>query len=193
MTKIRISDMVTTSRIVLIAVIVAVLSISPKTFGLFPGLIIILFTFLTDTLDGIVARALKEESKMGAFYDIVGDRIFETAMLVPFVYMQIASPFILIYFVIKNFLIDFQRFMEFAGSNKVPFKQLNSPLPKFLVSSPIMRSSYSVSKILMILSFYSLIFVDREELKIFAIVMSVITIVVSLLRAIPPFLTKKTT
>lgn len=186
--NIRYSDLITTLRVVLVSIFGGVVAYYPTTFGLIPGLLLISFIFFTDTLDGIVARKRGEDSKYGAFYDIVGDRITEIALVIPFVYLRIASPLILIYFVSKGFLIDYLRFKRFSLSSDVPFKQLNNRINKFLVSSRFMRASYGLSKTIMIFAFYILIFKESDGLKFAAITISVFTVIVSLLRSLPAFI-----
>lgn len=186
--KVRISDLITTSRVIFVSGFVIALSLRPEVFGLIPGLIIIVLIFLTDTLDGIVARRLNEESKFGPFYDIVGDRIAEITMLIPFVYLRITSPIPLLYFVVKGFLVGYQRLQGFVQSGKQPFDQVNGKLLKFILKSPFMRQLYSVAKISMICLMYILIFRDTPDVRIITNSVTVITMVLSLVRTIPVFI-----
>ncbi|MDD3647314.1 MAG: CDP-alcohol phosphatidyltransferase family protein [Candidatus Dojkabacteria bacterium] len=185
--KFRISDLITTSRIILVTLFAVILSSTPEIFGLIPGLIIIIAIFLTDTLDGIVARKLKEESRFGAFYDIVGDRIAEIVMIVPFVYLHLINPLPLYYFVVKGFLVEYQRLIGFADSGKAPFDQVKQKILRFLLKSPFMRQLYSVSKISMICLFYMLIFRDDGDVRYISGFVTILTIAISLVRTIPVF------
>ncbi len=186
--NIRYSDLITTSRVFLVAIFAGILSFEPEVFKFIPGILLIAFIFFTDTLDGIVARKWKENSKFGAFYDIVGDRITEVTLLIPFTYLNIASPLILIYFVVKNFLIDYIRFKKFVQSDSVPFKQLNNKINSFLVSSRFMRASYGTSKMAMIFVFYSQIFYAQDWLNEFSTVVAIFTVAISFLRSAPSFI-----
>ncbi|MBU0976087.1 MAG: CDP-alcohol phosphatidyltransferase family protein [Patescibacteria group bacterium] len=186
--KVRISDLVTTSRILFVSLFALVLSSHPRLFGLPLGLFIIIVIFLTDTLDGIVARKLREESKFEPFYDIVGDRIAEITMIIPFVYLGIVNPIPLLYFVVKGFLVGYQRLQGFVGSGNQPFDQAKGRLLTFILKSPLMRQVYSISKISMICLFYVLIFKDSNDIRILSGAATFITIFLSLVRTVPVFL-----
>lgn len=188
--KFKVSDFVTSSRILFVALFVITLIFSKTFFGLIFGAILILVIFLTDSLDGYIARRLKEASKLGAFYDIVGDRIAETALLIPFVYFGIASPLILIYYVLKNFLVDYHRFTEFIVTSDVPFDQVKNKLGKFLLKSGYMRSSYVILKIAMVELFYFVIFITDDRLRLASVIVGWLTVIISILRTLPSFLTK---
>jgi len=93
--KLRLSNAISSVRVVLVAIFGAFWCFEPQIVGFIPGILLIAFIFFTDTLDGMVARYKKETSVMGSFYDIVGDRVTETGLLIPFVYLHIASPLLL--------------------------------------------------------------------------------------------------
>jgi len=92
----------------------------------------------------------------------------------------------LVYYVVKNFVVDYIRFKNYIETHAVPFKQVQNPFFSFLVASPIIRTSYAISKMGMIFVFYAVIFFDEKWLKDFAIIISIIAVVVSTLRAFPP-------
>lgn len=50
------------------------------------ALVFIAFSLLMDGVDGIVARAKKMESKFGAFFDGVADRVVEFIIIVPLIF-----------------------------------------------------------------------------------------------------------
>jgi CDP-diacylglycerol--glycerol-3-phosphate 3-phosphatidyltransferase len=186
--KFRYSDLITTARVFLVAIFAFVLCFEPKIFGLWIGLILISIIFFSDFLDGVVARRIDAESKFGAFYDIVGDRITEIVILVPFIYLRIAHPIVIIYFIVKGFLIDYNRFVKFVESNNVPFKQLKSGISKFLVSHRVMRAAVGSSKLVLSYLYYTIIFYPEDGFKFLASIVAAITIIVSLLRTMPPFI-----
>lgn len=189
--KLRYSDLMTTTRILAVGVFALVVSMNPTLLGLWPGLVILGLIFLTDGLDGQIARRFDGESKFGAFYDIVGDRVAETVLLIPFVFLQIAHPIVLIYFVTKDFLVDYKRMTTFIESEDVPFKQVKGPIAEFLTASRPMRFFYAVIKLVMIALFYVLIFDSRPELVSLASVIAMVTVITSLLRTIPSFVSVK--
>ena len=184
----RYSDAITTARIIWVAIFSINICFKPQMFGLIPGLLLIAFIFATDALDGMVARKLGETSKSGAFFDIVADRITETALLVPFIYLKVASPIVLIFFLVKDFLVDHIRFKKFILASEVPFKQLTDPLNTFLVSSRFMRALYGALKMVMVFVFYALIFYTNADLKRIGTIVTVFTMLVALARTIPVFI-----
>lgn len=184
----RYSDLVTTSRIILVGLFALVISFQPKTFGLIPGLILVLFIFLTDSLDGLIARKFNEKSEFGPFYDIVGDRVAEVAILIPFIYLRITTPIPLLYLLTRGYLVDYRRMYQYVLSKKAPFKQLKTKWASFLISSPFMRQIYLFSKILMAEVFYALIFLDDPTLRTVGDVIPFVVIAISLARTIPVYL-----
>jgi CDP-diacylglycerol--glycerol-3-phosphate 3-phosphatidyltransferase len=185
--RIRISDLVTTTRIVLVSIFAVIVSYRQEFFGEILGVILILVMILTDTLDGIIARKFDESSEFGAFYDIVGDRIAEIVLLIPFVYLNLVSPIVIIYFIVKGFLVDYQRLYRYVQTREAPFKQLHGKASKFLIASPFMRQLYLISKIAMIIIFYLRIFSDSEFVTDFSHIIPWLTIFISLLRTVPVF------
>lgn len=189
--KLRLSDAMTTLRIIAVAIFALIISANPTIFGLIGGLVILALIFLTDGLDGQLARRFDGESKMGAFYDIVGDRIAETVLLVPFVYLQIANPFVLVFFICKDFLVDFQRFATYMQTSAVPFKQVHGPLATFLTASRFMRFFYAVIKLVMLGLFYLAIFDSSAAVADLAGIVALITVITATLRTLPSFVSIK--
>ncbi|KXK25894.1 MAG: CDP-diacylglycerol--glycerol-3-phosphate 3-phosphatidyltransferase [candidate division WS6 bacterium OLB20] len=190
--KIRYSDLMTTARIISVAIFAVYVSAFPTGLGLIPGLVILALIFLTDGLDGQIARRIDGESKLGAFYDIVGDRIAETVLLVPFVFNQHPGAMIaLVYFIVKDFLVDFRRMATFMDSSDVPFKQVSGRLAEFITAGRFMRSFYAVIKLVMIGIFYVWLFDPSEELTALSMAVMIITLIVSFVRTVPSFISVK--
>lgn len=183
------ADLFTTTRIFAVAIFGIIVAYEPEIFSLIPGIVIIIAIFLTDTIDGLIARALKEDDKFGGFYDIVGDRVAELGLLVPFVYLNIASPIILMYFIVKDFIVDYKRLKGTIITGDSPFKQIKNPLGKFLIGSPLLRTPYSAAKIVMFCLFYASIFKEWNELETATTISVIIVITLSILRSAPPLLT----
>jgi CDP-diacylglycerol---glycerol-3-phosphate 3-phosphatidyltransferase len=186
MRKIRYSDLTSTLRIIFVCLFAAIISINQIFFGLQLGVLIIILIFLSDGLDGWLARKFDKQSRFGSFYDITADRITETVLLVPFVYLQIAHPLVLIFFIAKGFVVDYIRLKQFSLSKDVPFGQVQNPINKFLVSSRFMRFGYGFLKLLMIIIFYTAIFwVDFDKNLIYLV--SLATVIFAMLRTVPIF------
>lgn len=101
---------------------------------------------LLDTLDGVIARRTGTTSLMGSVLDIATDRTYELVLwivLADLGTISIAVPLIVI---ARTTLTDAIRSIG-VRQGKAPFEQQGSRLGHFLVSSPWMRSGYSISKI----------------------------------------------
>ncbi len=70
----NVPNMITSTRIVLAAVIVALLAMGSKTQITAAGILLIVAA-ITDFLDGNLARRMKKASLFGSLYDIVADQI----------------------------------------------------------------------------------------------------------------------
>jgi len=184
--KPRISDIFTTSRIVLAFIFSALLCFYPNLFGVW-GIPLIIIIFATDMFDGWFARKFDRPAQSGAFYDITADRVTEVILLVPFVFLNIVNPLLLLYYITKDFLVDHQRLLKFIKTGEVPFKQGNGKLFS-LVKSRFLRALYGVLKLLMIILLYirlinpELIPIDLVNLVV------LITVAISIIRTVPAFL-----
>ena len=79
--RLNIPNVVTASRVVMAAIIGYLLYLNePATIGV-AGILLIVAA-LTDTLDGIVARRLKQETAAGALFDLVADELLFMPSLV---------------------------------------------------------------------------------------------------------------
>lgn len=101
---------------------------------------------MLDTVDGMVARRRRDTSLMGSVLDIAADRVYELALWVALADLgaiPVAIPLIVI---TRTTLTDAVRSIG-VSKGKAPFEQHQSRLARFVVGSPWMRSSYSISKI----------------------------------------------
>jgi phosphatidylglycerophosphate synthase len=153
------------------------------------GLVLILFIFASDTLDGWFARHFDKPDKSGAFFDITADRVTEVVLLVPFVFLHLVDPLLLIYYVTKDFLVDHMRMRNYIRTGNTPFEQSHN---KFfvLVKSRSLRAIYGILKLLMFLVlYYRMIAPGKISVELQnAIVIT--TVLISLIRTIPVFLGK---
>jgi CDP-diacylglycerol--glycerol-3-phosphate 3-phosphatidyltransferase len=183
----RISDLFVYLRILLVFIFSLILTFDIKFFGLILGSIIIAVIFFTDVLDGIIARRFDAESKFGGMMDILGDRIAEIVLLIPFVFENIIHPALLIFFVVKGFLVDFIRFRKFHSSEKAPFDQSKSGFFVLLVKGRPMRALYGASKLIMFFVFYLYVFEPSEVVKNLSLFFYWMTLILAILRSAPVF------
>lgn len=102
-----------------------------------------------DSLDGYIARKLKQTSNFGALLDIAGDRIVENAYWIFFACYGIVTFWIPIIVTTRGFLTDLIRAVAYADG-KTPFGKkthLKSKVARFICASPFSRTLYSIAKI----------------------------------------------
>ena len=107
---------------------------------------LLFFALFLDTLDGSIARRSGTTSLMGSVLDIALDRTYELVLWVVLADLRTISIVIPLIVIMRTTLTDAIRSIG-VSQGKAPFEQQGSGLGHFLVSSPWMRSGYSVSKI----------------------------------------------
>lgn len=101
---------------------------------------------LLDTLDGVIARRTGTTSLMGSVLDIATDRTYELVLWIVLADLETIPVAIPLIVISRTTLTDAIRSIG-VSQGKAPFEQQESGLGHFLVSSPWMRSGYSISKI----------------------------------------------
>ncbi|MFQ5921555.1 MAG: CDP-alcohol phosphatidyltransferase family protein [Anaerolineales bacterium] len=99
-----------------------------------------------DTLDGVIARRTGTTSLLGSVLDIATDRTYELVLWVVLADLGAISVAIPLIVIVRTTLTDAIRSIG-VSQGKAPFEQQGSGFGHFLVSSPWMRSGYSISKI----------------------------------------------
>lgn len=143
-----VANVITSSRILGVFVVIALLYVN-SIFAYKLAFLLTLIVFVMDYIDGLLARNMKNQTRFGAFYDIIGDRIVEVSLLVVFAtkgWISIVFPLI---FVVRGFLVDGLHATTLEA-NEAPFakKKLASIMERWLFSSRISRSFYGVIKTL---------------------------------------------
>ena len=127
--KLKIPNILTIGRIIIVPVFVVTFFI-PGFFGdLIPFFLFVLASF-TDYLDGLIARILKEESKLGELLDPIADKILVAAALILLVmnntiknYEVIAAVIILTREILvsglREFLVKGKIAMQVTGLSKL--------------------------------------------------------------------------
>jgi phosphatidylglycerophosphate synthase len=105
------------------------------------------FALFLDTVDGVIARRTGTTSLMGSVLDIATDRTYELVLWVVLADLGTISVAIPLIIITRTVLTDAIRSIG-VSQGKAPFEQQGSGLGRFLVSSPWMRSGYSISKII---------------------------------------------
>jgi CDP-diacylglycerol--glycerol-3-phosphate 3-phosphatidyltransferase len=140
------ANLITLSRFPLLVAIVVLLYVpSPALRLVTVGLLVVLI--LLDTMDGVVARARHEESALGSLLDIMTDRAVELVLWVCYAHLGLIPVAIPIIYIVRGTVVDSLRNVH-VGQGTAPFKIMRTPIGRWLVGSPAMRTSYAVSKLL---------------------------------------------
>ena len=138
------ANLITLSRLLLLLV-VAWLFYQPPTAWSFASFFLIIFIFVSDGLDGYVARKRNETSLFGALFDIAGDRIVELTLWIVAADTDLVPVWVPLVFIIRGVVVDTIRSSAVAQGN-APFASMRSPLGKLLVAGKFMRILYAVAK-----------------------------------------------
>lgn len=135
---------VTLARLPLLALIILLLySSSGVAYLVAAPLILVLI--LMDSLDGYLARKYQKTSLLGSVLDIGVDRAVEYVMWVVFAHLRLISVLIPLLVIVRGSLVDTIRAVA-PSRGETPFGMMRTPLGRFLVGSPWMRSSYGIMK-----------------------------------------------
>ena len=112
-----------------------------------------LFVIVLDGLDGIVARALNEQSKFGSVFDILGDRVVENLYWIAFAVIGWVGVWVPMVVVTRGILTDGLRSIALSqgytafGSSTM----MHNKFCHFLTASRFSRAVYGVAKTLVFL------------------------------------------
>jgi CDP-diacylglycerol--glycerol-3-phosphate 3-phosphatidyltransferase len=139
------ANWITLSRLPLLVVVLWILFHGSPSVRLF-GAALLFISLLLDTVDGLVARKRGETSLFGSVLDIALDRAYELSLWVAFAALGMIPFTIPLVVIARTTLTDAFRSIGVA-KGIAPFDQHTSSLSKFLVGSPVMRSGYSITKV----------------------------------------------
>jgi CDP-diacylglycerol--glycerol-3-phosphate 3-phosphatidyltransferase len=139
------ANLITLSRLLLLILVVVIAYQPPSLYQLLDVPLLIL-VFVTDGLDGYVARKRHETSQFGAMFDIAGDRIVELTMWIVLAHLGLVPIWVPIVFVVRGTIVDAIRASQSTSRRASPFALMESPLGKWLVGGRFMRALYAVSK-----------------------------------------------
>jgi len=130
------------------------------------GIIALLLAFLLDGVDGVLARRLVVDNKVGSLTDTLGDRITENTLLVFFAYKRLIPLFVPLIFISRSFISDYIRFLAFQKGIGT-FLLNTSCLGRYLVASKTSRTIYLLLKFLVfILGAFIIAYPDIEMSKL---------------------------
>jgi CDP-diacylglycerol--glycerol-3-phosphate 3-phosphatidyltransferase len=140
------ANWITLSRFPLLLVIVLILYYGSPLARL-AGVALLFVGLMLDTVDGIVARKTGQTSLFGSVLDIAADRTYELVLWVCFADLKMIPVAIPLIIIARTTLTDALRSIG-VGQGTAPFAQHRTPLGRFLVGSPVMRTGYAVTKVI---------------------------------------------
>jgi CDP-diacylglycerol---glycerol-3-phosphate 3-phosphatidyltransferase len=141
-----VANLITIARLPLLLVVVLLLYTSNPV-GRMLSILGLGLLILMDTFDGVVARARHEVSLMGSVFDIMVDRTVELVLWIVYADLRLVPVAIPIIFVVRGTVVDALRSLH-VGAGTAPFMAMRTTWGRWLVGSPLMRSTYGVSKLL---------------------------------------------
>lgn len=139
------ANWITLSRLPLLLVIVLILYHGTPAVRI-AGVVLLFVGLMLDTVDGIVARRMGQTSLFGSVLDIAADRTYELVLWVCFADIGVIPVAVPLIVIARTTLTDAFRSIG-VGQGTAPFQQHQSPLGKFLVGSPFMRTGYAITKV----------------------------------------------
>jgi CDP-diacylglycerol--glycerol-3-phosphate 3-phosphatidyltransferase len=139
------ANLITLSRLLLLLVVVA-LAYLPPTPWQFASFFLIILMFVTDGLDGYIARRRNETSLFGSLFDIAGDRIVELTLWVVAADTDLVRAWVPLLFIWRGVIVDTIRSSNAVAEGMAPFALMRSPLGKFIVAGRFVRGLYAVVK-----------------------------------------------
>lgn len=139
------ANLITLSRLVLLIAVVAIAYRGPSPWQ-FANVALLIVVFVTDGLDGWVARRRNETTLFGALFDIAGDRVVELTMWIVLADLRLVPIWVPLVFVVRGTVVDTIRASHSMGRGESPFEMMATPVGRFLVAGKFMRIGYAVLK-----------------------------------------------
>lgn len=139
------ANLVTLGRLLLLLV-VAWLYYLPAGWWQFAGFFLTILVFVSDGLDGYVARKRNEASLFGALFDIAGDRITELTLWIVAADNDLVPIWVPLVFIMRGVIVDTIRSSQALSQGVAPFSLMSSRVGQFLVAGKFMRGLYAAVK-----------------------------------------------
>lgn len=140
------ANWITLSRFPLLLLIVLMFSFTSPTVRLITVALLVILIIM-DSLDGFIARRRGETSLLGSVLDIMADRSVEIVLWVCYAYFDLVPLAIPVIFILRGTVVDALRGM-YVSQGQAPFDAMRTKLGRFLVATPLMRSSYGIVKLI---------------------------------------------
>ena len=140
----NVPNLITALRFPLLVVIILMLYLGGAP-AQFVAVVLIALLLLMDSLDGILARRLDQQTLVGSALDIAADRAVEIVFWVAYAHLQLIPVAIPITVVVRGALTDSIRSVALQHGESA-HSMMRSKLGRWLVASPPMRSGYGIAK-----------------------------------------------
>lgn len=140
------ANWITLSRFPLLFLVVFMLYNGNATVRL-SSVALLIALILLDSLDGMLARARNETSRLGSVLDIAADRAVEICLWVVFADLDLIPVLVPLTVIVRGVLVDAVRTAS-MHQNETPFGIMRSRVGRWLVGTPWMRSGYGIAKAL---------------------------------------------
>jgi len=139
------ANLITLSRLLLLIAVVVIAYEAPPAWQLV-NVPLMIGVFVTDGLDGYVARKRREVSLFGAMFDIAGDRIVELTLWIVLADLDMVPIWVPLVFIGRGVIVDTIRASQASSHRQSPFSMAESPVARWLVAGRFMRIFYAVLK-----------------------------------------------
>jgi CDP-diacylglycerol--glycerol-3-phosphate 3-phosphatidyltransferase len=139
------ANLITLTRLILLLIAAWMFYLPPGPWG-FVNFVLVIVLFVSDSLDGYIARKRNETSLFGALFDIAGDRITELTLWIVSADNDLVPIWVPLVFVIRGVIVDTIRSSNAVAEGVAPFALMRSPLGKWLVAGKFMRAFYAAVK-----------------------------------------------
>jgi len=158
--QLNIANLLTFSRVIIVFP-VALLILNPSPLNIIISLILTIFSYVTDILDGMVARKFHQESKFGATLDIACDRVQEFAYWLIFIYTGALPLMVGVIAFAREIVTDTIRQKISSERGGTLITVITNPISQLIVTSRFSRAINGFVKIvtfsiahIYLLSFY---------------------------------------
>lgn len=139
------ANLITSGRLLLLLVVILV-TYHGSAVGRLVNVLLLIAVFVSDGLDGYIARKRGECSLFGAIYDVAADRTVELCLWVMFAHLGALPVWIPLIFIARGVLVDAIRAAGSGNRREAPFAQIHSHWGRALVAGRFMRGFYAVLK-----------------------------------------------
>ena len=139
------ANLITLSRLLLLIAVIVV-AYQPPSGWQYLNVVLLVLVYLSDAVDGHVARRRNETTLFGAMFDIAGDRIVELSLWIVFADLDMVPIWVPLVFVARGVIVDTIRTSQARSHRQSPFSMMATGLGKWLVAGKFMRVFYAALK-----------------------------------------------